>query len=315
MNRVRVLIMMMCVMVIMSFGADGKFSGVSYYHYTHSSDKDAVNGFGFKRVYFTYEEEVSDGISYKFQSDLDYKSSPMNVYVKNAKVDWKSSFGKIIIGMQGMNIFNVQEKTWGYRFLEKSAMDHRKFSSSADIGLGFSRSLTAATKATLLVTNGTGYKKSENDSHKRTSFQLVYGEMRLDKRDGFNFGGVFSVEPYDEETVVYSKTLIGGFGGFARGKFRVGAEYNQYANAGISETEHLSSGYANYRLRNNLQTFFRYDLYSVDASGSRGDYSYIMAGAVFSPGKGLLIAPNVRITTTPGEKDSTIFLVSFQFGF
>ncbi|MEE2876386.1 MAG: hypothetical protein VX822_01205, partial [Candidatus Neomarinimicrobiota bacterium] len=301
--------------VIMSFGADGKFSGVSYYHYTHSSDKDAVNGFGFKRVYFTYEEEVSDGISYKFQSDLDYKSSPMNVYVKNAKVDWTSSFGKISIGMQGMNIFNVQEKTWGYRFLEKSAMDHRKFSSSADIGLGFSRSLSEKMKATLLVTNGTGYKKSENDSHKRTSFQLVYGEGRLDKRDGFNVGGVLSLEPYDLQTATYSKTLIGGFAGFAQDKFRVGAEHNQYGDNGIAETKNLTSGYANYSVRNGFQAFFRYDLYTVDSSDSTADYSYVMAGAVFSPGKGLLIAPNVRVNTSPGVEDSTIYMVSFQFGF
>ncbi|MBF88160.1 MAG: hypothetical protein CMG75_00605 [Candidatus Marinimicrobia bacterium] len=311
----RILFSFLCCTVAVSFGADGKFSGVSYYHYTYNLEESAINGFGFKRVYFTYEEEVSGEISYKFQTDLDYKNSPMNVYVKNAKVDWKSSLGKITIGMQGMNIFNVQEKTWGYRFLEKSAMDHRKFSSSADMGLGFSRSLLENMKATLLVTNGTGYKKSENDSYKRTSLQLLYGESRLDKKDGFNLGGILTVEPYDQGTTAYSKTLLGGFGGLTRNRFRVGAEYNQYGDNGIGDTKHLTSAYANYSMRGDIQAFFRYDLYAVDSSEESSDYSYIMSGVVYSVGEGLVIAPNVRITTAPGEENSTIFMLSFQFGF
>ena len=40
-----------------------------------------------------------------------------------------------------MNVFNVAEKNWGFRFLEKSPMDYHKFSSSADLGIGYSGKL------------------------------------------------------------------------------------------------------------------------------------------------------------------------------
>ena len=77
-------------------------------------------------------------ISYKFQTDIDYKTSPINLYIKNAKVDWNYGKGKLTLGLQGMNMFNVTEKTWGFRFLEKSPMDKYEFSSSADMGIGYS---------------------------------------------------------------------------------------------------------------------------------------------------------------------------------
>ena len=106
----------------------GSFSGATYFDYSYDLTEDAINdaGFALKRVYFTYEQSLSEEISYKFQTDIDYNNSPMNVYIKNAKIDWKlpgASFGKLTLGLQGMNIFNVTEKTWGFRFLQKSPMD------------------------------------------------------------------------------------------------------------------------------------------------------------------------------------------------
>ena len=154
----------------------GNFSGTTYFDYTYDLTEDAANdaGFGLKRVYFTYQEALSDNISYKFQTDIDYKSSPINVYLKNAKLDWKSPIGKLTFGMQGMNIFNVTEKTWGFRFLQKSAMDKYKFSSSADMGIAYSGKMNNLNYS-IMYTNGSGYKTTENDEYKKTSIQLVYG--------------------------------------------------------------------------------------------------------------------------------------------
>ena len=84
-----------------------------------------------------------------------------------------------------MNVFNVAEKTWGFRFLEKSPMDFHGFSSSADLGIGYSGKISKVNYS-FLVTNGTGYKKSENDEYKKISTQFVYGEKKLVKQDGYN---------------------------------------------------------------------------------------------------------------------------------
>ena len=46
---------------------------------------------------------------------------------------------KISMGMIGMNMLNIQENTWGHRFLYKSSMDYYKFSATADLGFAITR--------------------------------------------------------------------------------------------------------------------------------------------------------------------------------
>ena len=193
-------ILLLPLFIIAVYG-QGQFSGVTYFDYTYDLTEDAVNdaGFGLKRVYFTYQKELSESVSYKFQTDVgqlkiddvsvddDGNVSVSNdktqfvAYLKKAQLDWKTSYGKLTFGMQGMNVFNVTEKTWGFRFLQKSTMDKYKFSSSADIGIGYSGKFNNLNYS-LMYTNGCGYKSSENDEHKKISAQLVYGEKKLVKK-------------------------------------------------------------------------------------------------------------------------------------
>ena len=100
---------------------DGKFSGVVYYNYSHDLTDNTSNedtGFSLTRVYLTYNQTLSEGLTYKFQTDINPSASPKGVYLKNAKVDWKSPVGELTIGLQGMNVFNVAEKTWGFTVSE-----------------------------------------------------------------------------------------------------------------------------------------------------------------------------------------------------
>ena len=154
--------------------SEGKFSGVMYFDYEDS--------FNISRVYFTYKKIVSDDVSFKFQTDVGQVADDnrWTAYLKKAQLYWKASNDtRVSMGMIGMNMFNVQEKTWGYRFLAKSAMDG-KFSSSADVGMSISRDF-GFLYTNLTMTNGEGYKNSDVDDNNKISLQLVHGEKRLDK--------------------------------------------------------------------------------------------------------------------------------------
>ncbi len=63
---------------------NGKISGLTYFNYQYSDDKDT---FGINRVYLIYQNQVSGRMSYKFQLDMDPGSHPKNLYLKNAKID------------------------------------------------------------------------------------------------------------------------------------------------------------------------------------------------------------------------------------
>ena len=120
--------------------AEGKIGGVTYFDFISSDDSTAFN---FQRQYFGYGGDISDKVSYKIlfdvgRTELDPR---LNVYLKKAQINYKSSLGIFNFGLIGMNTYNIQEKNWGYRFIEKSAIDKNKFSSTADLGVGFSKSI------------------------------------------------------------------------------------------------------------------------------------------------------------------------------
>ena len=285
-------------------------SGKVFYNYTRPSGDDAISSYGLKRVYFTVGKKVSENISYKFQMDLNPKASPQNMYVKNAKVDWTISQGKVVIGMQGMNMFKTQENTWGKRYVEKVSMDQFKYSSSADMGIGFYKSM-GAFGFSALMTNGAGYKKSENDDHKKLSFHGVYGEQKLNKMDGFNVGGSFSTESYDMDSLtVKNKSVMGVFGGYAGNDFRGGVEWNQKKDEGEDITAQITSLYGNYNINPNMAVFLKYDMVSPNTNESSEDKNYLIAGMEYSPGKGLMIAPNYRKTNEESEVN-----INFEFKF
>ncbi|OUW61006.1 MAG: hypothetical protein CBD58_03905 [bacterium TMED198] len=97
--------------------AESKISGVSYFGYSiYNIDTEAENdkfrGFELDRVYFTYKKKISDNTSFKFQADMQNKGQAYYMFIKNAKFDIKfAGNSKLTIGMQGMNMFNIAEKT------------------------------------------------------------------------------------------------------------------------------------------------------------------------------------------------------------
>lgn len=318
-KRVLLLMLLMLVMCCaIVFAGDQKIGGLVFFDFGYDLTEDADNdgGFNASRVYLTISKKLDDNLTYKFQTDIDYKNSPKNVYLKNAKVDWKTNLGKITLGLQGMNVFGVQEKTWGYRFIEKSSMDRNKFSSSADLGVGYSNTFGSNIHLSALLTNGTGYKKAENDSHKKISIQSLIGQKKLSSKDGYNGGVSFTMEPYDVDSVtVENKTVFGLFGGFAGSGIRVGGEFNTYSDAGADLSKQIISAYAIYGLSDDLNVFGRFDMYDPDTDTDSDSETYIIAGLEYKPAKGLYLAPNLKMTTPEGGDAETVVSVNCKFKF
>ncbi len=299
------------------FAQDGKFSGVIFYNYTYdlSEEQDGYNSFDLSRVYLTYQQNLSESVSYKFQTDIDPKASPKSVYLKNAKVDWKLPAGKLTLGLQGMNIFNVTEKTWGYRYLEKSPMDRHKFSSSADMGAAFSGKLHNI-QYSLMLTNGSGYKNPENDKYKKFSTQFVYGEKKLSSAKGYNFGFSFSTEPAENESATTQTTTVTGFfGGLSQEKFRFGAEFDLKSVSETEGAEQILAFYGTYNISAKLSALVYVDLHDADNSTDNNTETYTIAGLEYKPVKGIIITPNIRMTTPENGEGTSVAMVNFQFKF
>ena len=281
-------------------------SGVAYFQYEDS--------FALSRTYFTYKTDISDELSFKFQTDvgaIDNAETSVDgedvdnddrwtAFLKKAQLDWRvNSNMKISMGMIGMNMLNVQEKTWGNRFLYKSAMDKYGFSATADLGFAISRKDGNVTSS-FMLSNGEGYKESKVDNKNKISVQVVLGPTTLKNNDDYNFGLVYSK--------VENEKVTGFFSGWVREKIIAGFEYNTKDNG--ATTDDLISIYANYDISDELTAFVRMDSFDEDTDTVGGETDVQMLGVIWSPTKGLDICPNMISTD-----DDDVFKMNFQFKF
>ena len=311
--------------ISISIAADGKIGGVTYFDYTNSKEKSA---FVLKRQYFSYGIDISDEVKFRVVFDVGRtdvgtvlredggeksEDTRLVAFLKKAQIDHRTSYGKISMGLIGMNTYNIQEKNWGYRFIEKSAIDKYKFSSTADLGIGFSRTLVNQLKMSLQVVNGEGYKNPQSDKYHKIAFNSTYGEHNLVKNSGFNAGVVYTTEQTDDKP----NTMASLFGGFAGMGLRLGGQFNMLKKGGI-ESQIISVS-SNYSMTDKLDAFVRYDMFDPNTDeidGWKDNSTYLIAGIQLSCGNGLLVAPNIRMESYEDDLDSaTEYKINFQFKF
>jgi len=320
--------LLMVLSIIGFIFAEGKISGVTYFDFSATDTKSAFN---FERQYFGYGGEVSDKVSYKILFDvgrINNKSlytwsvkegdslkvtedTRLVTYLKKAQVNYKSSFGKFNFGLIGMNTYGVQESNWGYRFIEKSAIDKYKFSATADIGVGFSRSLIDDLNLSLLLVNGEGFKKPQGDDYHKISFNATYGEGNLNKNDGYNAGLVYTTESTNTDPT----TMVSVFGGFAGMGLRLGGEYDMLTKGSVESN--IISVSANYTVRDNIDIFARYDMVDDNDNADKNGKNYLVTGIVLACDGGISVAPNLRMVNYENtDNDFEMeYKVNFQFKF
>ena len=312
------IILLTCITI--SVAAEGKIGGVTYFDYTNSEEKSAFN---FNRQYFSYTGDDAENINYKIIFDVGRinkivdtegkatEDTRLVAFLKKAQIDYKTSYGKVSMGLIGTNTYGVQEKNWGYRFIEKSSIDLYKYSSTADIGVGFSRLLIENLHTSLQVVNGEGFKQPQGDKYHKISFNTTYGERKINKNDGYNAGIIYSTEATDSDPT----NMISAFGGFAGMGLRFGAEYDMLTK-GDTESSIISVS-ANYSFMDNKDIFLRYDMYDGDTSIDKDGSSYMITGILLSCENGLSVAPNMRIKSYESDSKESVteYKVNFQFKF
>ena len=209
--------------------------------------------------------------------------------------------------MIGTNSYGVQEKNWGYRFIEKSAMDKNQFVSTADLGIGFSRKIFYNLNLGIQIVNGEGYKRPQSDNYEKLSINATYGESNLPINEGFNLGLAFTSEN--------TTTLFSVFGGFSFNGLRVSAESDFLTENNV--TQNLTSLCSAYSINNKIDAFARYDVLEVD--GEFNDLKYFISGIVYDCGSGLLVSPNIRtpnrVIYNDDDMDDFVYSLNFQFTF
>jgi hypothetical protein len=224
-----------------------------------AEDNQAV--FEIDRAYLGYTHTMSPEFSASILLDIGspedesvYAIVKRYAYFKNAYVRYAKNSLDIRFGIVGMNHFSLQEKIWGFRYIEKSFADRYKFGKSADLGIIAKYSINNTIDVDAAIVNGEGYSQLQTDNF----FEYTAG-ITLNLPEKFTWRFFTNFGPSDDKAkIVYAAFLAYK----PNEKFSIAAEYNFLQNYKYLEN-HNQSGYSffsSYQLKNKWKIFGRYDI-------------------------------------------------------
>jgi hypothetical protein len=289
--------------------AEGKFSGLMFgdYYYALKNHDAAVkgnNGFWFRRIYFTYDNTLTDKIAMRFRLEMnspgDFKTSTTLIpFVKDAYLSTKIGKHTLMLGLIGTPMYDNVEDFWGYRAMEKTPIDLFKFGNSRDLGIGLKGALDNKKTLTYTLVFGNGSNnKSETDHGK-----AVYGRLNFQPLPTLFF------EIYADYINLGNESSVNIFQAFAGIKGRWGRSGFNFGvrNSKLGETSSdikFVSLFGVFKLCQKMEFVARYDrLLDPNPNGSKIDYipmasnakaRVLLAGLGWSLNENVKVIPNIK---------------------
>ncbi|MFC1526795.1 hypothetical protein ACFL6X_08315 [Candidatus Latescibacterota bacterium] len=303
-----------CCALVLAAGAAGADPGTlkgymygDYYYVVSADDGEAnypekQNAFRYRRIYLTYNRDLSDDFSMRYRleaNDGGYgKGDKMNPFVKHAYLRWRGAMvgSDVYLGLAGTPTWGVSERVWGYRSIEATIMDVRKYGSSADLGVAL-KGKAGSLAYHFMVGNGPGQKPEEDNGKK------LYASVDFVGIEGIHLEGYvdYSMRPADQ-----NKMTLKGFLGLEREGFRAGVEpfirIHQEATPGEDQTLTGVSVFGALDLSSSLAGFGRVDMINDDV-GDTTDL-LLIAGLDHSPAKDIHLMPNLYVNIPDGPDPS-----------
>lgn len=299
----------------------GKISGFMFSDYYYNAERDTFttlknvayggakgqNGFQFRRIYFTYDYNISKKFSTRFrlegtQNEI-FANGKVGVFVKDAYLEWKNIFkgSNLIVGIQPTSAYTTTEQIWGRRYIERTIMDLRGIVDSRDFGISLNGSFDEQSKVTygVMLGNNSG-TTVENDKYKRVYAHLGFNPVKDFYITLFSdYRAQPDVKIFGEEFNAYEFTQSIMIGYHKENRYSFGAEsFFDYIRTPEKKTFGISI-FASAIFNELVSGFARYDFFDNDISeGHNWDTrNLFLAGLDFYPDKNVTISPNVAIET------------------
>lgn len=284
----------------------------SNFNYDISSEENenAFKEFEIKRSYLGYSYQIDDQFSTKITFDVgsNNEGSSYTAFLKIASLKWKTSDKfTLITGMIGTKNFKFMEKSWGRRYVEKSAQDKYNWANSADLGVTADYKVSDNLAIDAQILNGEGYKKVQDDSGLfRGGLGITYKistklavRLHQDITPRSTYTDTTDSKYISTASLAYSGT-----------SFSLGYEASLMQNADniiADEEKSLMSIYGSYKLNEDYTLFARYD----DATETAKKGSYTIYGIERQMTKGVTLALNMQSWTDAAdgsEAENTLYL-------
>lgn len=293
---------------------NGYMFGEYYYVINHHNAYiENRHGFWLRRIYFTYNNELTDDIKMRLRLEMnspgDFASSArLTPFVKDAYLSIKLSKQNVMLGLIATPTWKNIEDFWGYRAVEKTPLDLQQMGSSRDLGIGLTGDLNKGKTISYSILFGNGSSiRGETDKGKK-----VYASLTFNLVNGLflEVYGDFEAMSNDRSYYVYQ-----GFAGY-KGKWgRIGAMYaRRHFNQEILDADDVKYNYdvfsifAVVKAREKVDIIARYDKtfgngFEDNYNGSRISYipfaddstsHLIIGGASWEVAGNVWLIPNIK---------------------
>lgn len=281
---------------------------------------EAHDAMELKRTYLGYQSHLSEHYSMKVIMDVGNSSGKYSAYLKTAELKYKKNNWTLNLGLIGTKQFKVQEKFWGYRYLQKSYQDQYKYNSSADLGLAVSYKVNKMLYVDAIVQNGEGYKHVDPTGTYRGGLGATLKIKPITFRLYYDVSAKTAV----------SRQNISTFLGYQfKDKFRIGGEYSYQMNNAFVEDHNMFgySVYGTYIINKKFEVFARYDnsmsnelegetpRLEPQAWNANRDEQLAIVGLQFKPMSKVKISANYRYAQSAVEDMDAVnwFFLNLEF--
>lgn len=303
------------------------------------------NGFELSRIYFGAKVKFNEQWSAKVTSDIeresDYAIEPVDedgdgtvdtyeiskekdagkylVYIKYGYLDYAPfEFLGVRFGMIDTPWVGYADKSWNYRFVQKSLTDKNKMDTSADLGLALYGKFPMNLGNYMVgAYNGEGYKAPEANEGKAFHTRLDFTPLKpleVKALENLSLGGSVKYNNLDPEAghVYYLYTGLLSYFYQITDDMRVSVGFEISANEDIPSDDATSeekkkgmgySGFGEFVFYKGLGVFGRYDFFDPNTKndkdaniGYQDESSYIVAGLSYKPLKNVRFALDYQTT-------------------
>lgn len=299
---------------------DLKVSGEVFFQYQKGVLNSTINnGFDITRAYVNLNKNLDAGASIKLTLDaarLDQtidpagKSQQLNEFLKYAYFELPvgipatfmnlSSTLRLRAGLQPTVWISWVDKIWAHRYIAKTFTDNEGLFSSSDFGIGAMGSFifpygSKSVEYHATFTNGTGYKKPEDNSAKDIALRLNSDIMDIENVGTVTVGALFSMK--DQFAIAAMNTKQAGMlvalqnkkSGKAYIEYIRGTNVNGYSVGGfVYPVPDLAKGFS---------LIARADNYDPNMGIANDEIKRLIAGAAYDWGKNIQLAFDIQDKT------------------
>lgn len=235
---------------------------------------------------FMYPDSI--GISSYFEG------SKYTAFLKMAEIDWKvKPWAEFCIGqLLNEQYLTVQDKHWGFRYVNTTMQEYFRFGNPADFGTRIKLKPIKTLTISLTAVNGEGpFRYQDQES----LFQYcVNAEYR--PKEHFIFKAYADYQPH-ATGLSEDRSAVSIFAGYKKGKWMAGAEYDMVNNNSYLDGTDLSgiSIYSSFKTGEKTTVFARADY--MLKYGNIENEMYYMAGAEYRPVKAFGLSINIKRNT------------------